>query len=53
MTAPSIGRTRDVDDAERRRIHWLALLLLLTLLVLTGWYFGLFMTGPVIVSMVG
>lgn len=54
MTARSIGRTRDVvDDAERRRIHWLALLLLLALLALTGWYFGLFMAGPVSVSMVG
>jgi hypothetical protein len=35
---------------ERRRIRWLALLVILAALALVGLYFDLFITGPVVVS---
>jgi hypothetical protein len=37
---------------ERARIRWLALLLILAVLGLLGWYFDLFVRGPVVVSTV-
>jgi hypothetical protein len=44
------GAAMESTTAERQKIHWLALLLILAVLGLVGWYFDLFLTGPVVVN---
>ena len=39
-----------METMERKKIRWLTLLILLALFGLLGWYFDLFMHGPVVVS---
>ena len=50
LDALAPANTDRLGLAERKRVHWLALLVILAVFGLAGWYFGWLRTGPVIVS---